>query len=343
MKQEILYQESIAIKKMPININQIDRGLFEHELKRTIPATKLHHLKNATVNPDGVVIHKHKILPEIFPSPNFVYSRIGFRIWLRLLVRNFLVYRSHEKIERDVFWITDIWSRGYFHWILDALPRLFTIKDQLRNATLLLPGEYEEYEFIVSSLKPFSIQDVKFVQGKYRCKNLFMPTHTAPTGNFNEKMIRGLRSLFTDYFQYSNNDHPNDKVYISRGKARRRKIANENELNEVLEEYGFETINFEDYSFEQQVKIARGTRYLISNHGAGLSNMLFMRSGSSLLELRHIADKLNNCFFALASALNIKYFYQLCQSVSPDEDAHTANLIVDCQLLRNNIEEMLIS
>ena len=298
MKQEILYQDGIEIRQMPININQTDRGLFEHELQKTIPATKLLHLKNATVNPDGVVFHKYNILPESFPSPNILYSRIGFRTWLKLLVRNFFVYRSHEKIERDVFWISDIWSQGYYHWMLDTLPRLFTIKDKLSNATLLLPGEYKKSGYIVSSLKPFSIQDMKFIQTKYRCKNLFMPTHTAPTGNFNVKIIEGLRSLFTEYFQYSNNDQPNDKVYISRGKAERRKIVNENEIIEVLEEYGFRIVYFEDHSFEEQVKIAFGARYLISNHGAGLSNMLFMGSGSSVLELRKMADKTRNCFFS---------------------------------------------
>ena len=98
MKQEILYSDSIATKEMPINIIQKDRELFEHELQRTIPATKLLHLRNATVNPDGVVFHKYRIMPESYPSPNFGFSRLGFRTVLKLLGRNFLVYRSRQKI-----------------------------------------------------------------------------------------------------------------------------------------------------------------------------------------------------------------------------------------------------
>ncbi|MEB3219521.1 MAG: hypothetical protein VKN72_25250 [Nostocales cyanobacterium 94392] len=43
----------------------------------------------------------------------------------------------------------------------------------------------------------------------------------------------------------------------------------------------------------------------------------------------------------LPTALNLRYFYQICDSENPKEEAHTANLIVDCQILRKNIEQML--
>jgi capsular polysaccharide biosynthesis protein len=107
-------------------------------------------------------------------------------------------------------------------------------------------------------------------------------------------------------------------------------------------EYGFEAIHFEDYSFEQQVRIASGAQYLVANHGAGLTNMLFMKSGGSVLELRQDGDAINNCYFALASALHLNYCYRLCSSEAPGEDAYTANLIVDSQLLKGIIEQMLL-
>jgi capsular polysaccharide biosynthesis protein len=168
-----------------------------------------------------------------------------------------------------------------------------------------------------------------------------MPSPTAPTGNYNEDLIRGLRSLYHDLYQDTQYSSTDGKVYISRGKAQRRKITNEEEVIAVMKEFGFETIYFEDHSFEQQAKIAMNARYIVSNHGAGLTNMLFMGSGSSVLELRKRGDAHNNCYFALASALELKYFYQICDPENPGEDAHRANLIVDGKLLRRNIEKML--
>ncbi len=341
--QEIIFRESISNRQLPKNLNQTDLGLFDHELKKAIPATLLLQFDDITVNPDGVLIHKHRIIPESFPHPLFAKSWAGIRVGLKLFIKNFIKYWDYKNFDREVYWITDIQSQGYFHWITDTLSRLYAIKDKIGNATLMLPGDYCNFEYIVSSLKPFLIQDVRYIQSKFRCKNLKMPTHTAPTGNYNEEIIRGLRSLYTNYYQGSNNEALSEKIYISRGKAQKRKIINENELIDLIEQYGFKTVHFEDYSFEEQVKIAMGTRYLISNHGGGLSNILFMRSGSKMMELRKAADNHNNCFFSLASCLNIDYFYQLCNSPNSDEDPHTANLIVDCDLLKNNIEEMLKS
>ena len=80
---------------------------------------------------------------------------------------------------------------------------------------------------------------------------------------------------------------------------------------------------------------------MVSNHGGGLTNMLFMPCGSSVFELRKKDDCLNNCFFALSSSLEIKYYYQTCDPVNNNEDVYTANIIVDVDLFRNNIEAML--
>jgi hypothetical protein len=68
--------------------------------------------------------------------------------------------------------------------------------------------------------------------------------------------------------------------------------------------------------------------------------MLFMPSGASVLELRHQTDCVNNCYFTLASALDLKYFYQTCPSVA-DLDPHAADLVVDSSILRTNLQLLL--
>ena len=75
-------------------------------------------------------------------------------------------------IDRDVFWITDTWSKNYFHWMTDALPRLFTIREKIKNETLLLPGSYSRLEYVRSSLKPFFIREVQYLHETFRYKKL---------------------------------------------------------------------------------------------------------------------------------------------------------------------------
>src|SRR5205085_744168 len=80
----------------------------------------------------------------------------------------------------------------------------------------------------------------------------------------------------------------------------------------VLGEFGFRVAHFEDYAFAQQVALAARARHFVSNHGAGLTNMLFMRPGGSVLELRRRGERERNWFFNLANAVGLDYYYQTC-------------------------------
>jgi capsular polysaccharide biosynthesis protein len=338
--REILHKDSVSIRSLPANFNRADLGLFEHELKRAIPATILFHLEDVIVNSNGTLFRKGKILPESFASPHHANVSQSPKDRLKLFISDRL-FKNIDRIDSDAIWITDNWSIGYFHWMTDALPRLFTIREKIGDAALLLPGAYQKEKYITSSLKPLFARQVKFINNTTRCKTLLMPSHTAPTGNYNESVIKGLRSIYINFYQNIQDDYVGEKVYISRSKARWSKIVNEEEVFAILKEFGFKTIYFEDYSFEKQVKIASEAKYMISNHGASLTNMLFLKSGGSVFELRRKGDAHNNCYFALACALNLRYFYQICDTENLNEQANTADLIVDCQSLRKNIEQML--
>ena len=335
----ILRPESVVKRELPLNFQQGDLSLFAHELEKVIPKTRLLELQNVWVSSDGFLFRGLEILPESFAFP-FLRDNWKRRSVVKLFVTNYFL-RKRRKVAKAL-WIVDDWSGGYFHWIADALTRLYTIKDRLDDLVLLLPGNYERLEFVRSSLKAFNIR-TEFVGPAevVFSEKLIVPTHTAPSGHYNEETIRGLRDFLLNFYGRPLAGPAGDRIYISRSAAPRRKIANEEEVVAVLREFDFKVIRSEDYSFEQQVRIASNARWMVSNHGAGLTNMLFMTEGSIVLELRHSTDRINNCYFTLASSLNHRYFYQTCEPQTPGEDAHTADLIVDVRRLRENIDLML--
>jgi capsular polysaccharide biosynthesis protein len=168
-----------------------------------------------------------------------------------------------------------------------------------------------------------------------------VPTQTAPSGHYNEQLIRGVGDLLAEYYASDLRQTPQDRIFISRSQAPKRKILNEEEVTELLRQFDFRIVKTEQLSFAEQVRLTAGTRYLVSNHGAGLTNMLFMKPGGNVLELRHASDKINNCYFTLASALNLNYFYQSCEPENATEDAHSANLRVDPGALKANLQLLL--
>lgn len=337
----LLLWQTLSRRKLPVNFKPDDQALFSHELEKLIPPTTLLELNDVRVSADGILFRHHKMLPESFAFPSNM-EQWRRRSLLKFFVSNY-VLRRLRKVDRDILWITDDWSNGYFHWLTDALTRLYVMRDRLDDFVLLLPWDYEARDFVQSSLQCFDVTAVEFIgqDEVRRCRKVFMPTHTAPSGHYNEEIIRGVRSLLLQAYGDAAYRGEGERIYISRGRARKRRIINEEALIDVLAEFRFQTIYAEDLSFEQQVKICSRARYLVSNHGAGLTNMLFMPQGASVLELRHHTDCINNCYFTLSSALDLNYFYQTCQSGNSDQYPHAADLVVDPKALKANLSLLL--
>ena len=60
---------------------------------------------------------------------------------------------------------------------------------------------------------------------------------------------------------------------------------NENELINVLKLYNFRLVNFEDYDYETQINIARNCKIMIGYHGAGLTNLFYMKQKALVIEI----------------------------------------------------------
>jgi Glycosyltransferase 61 len=339
---ESLCGGGVSVRRLPANFDEQDRILFEHELNRLIPVAQLLELSHVNVSSDAIVFSCGRILAESFGCRDQFIRWANSGNLLKFFLHSY-IFRTRQKFDDKALWIIDNWSSAYFHWFLDAIPRLYVVRDRLTDSTLLLPECYKTFGYILPSLAPFAIKDIKFIGRNevFRCRQLLVPSHTAPSGNYNESVIQAVRQLYRDYYCGMQNANGPEKIYISRAKARGRKVINEKDVVAVLKEYGFRVVFFEDYPFETQVKIMLDARYVVSNHGAGLTNILFLRPGSSVFELRKCSDSHDNCYFALASALDLRYYYQLCKPENPVEDAYSANVCVDLELLRRNLELML--
>jgi hypothetical protein len=339
----LLYPETISKRTLPVNFNQDNLGLFSHELEKVIPQTNLLELNDVRVSSDGFLFRQLHLLPEsfAFPANRRKWKRRGL---IKFFLNNY-AFRRLRKMERDVLWVVDDWSNGYFHWLADVLTRLYVMRHRLDDFVLLLPSDYEARDFVQSSLRPFGLKAVEFIKRDevLQCRKVFVPTHTAPSGHYNEEIIQGVRSLLLESYGDSKYRGEGERIYISRGRAPKRRILNEDVVLDILRDFQFQTVYAEDLTFAEQVNICSRARYLVSNHGAGLTNMLFMPEGGRVLELRHHTDSVNNCYFTLSSALNLNYFYQTCLSGNNAEDPHTANLVVDSDALRKTLHLFLQS
>ena len=78
-------------------------------------------------------------------------------------------------------------------------------------------------------------------------------------------------------------------VTINERSSRCRHIVNLNDLSIAIQSLNLshQVIHFEKMKFAEQVSSLRFTRVLISMHGAGLSNIIFLQPRSTVIELMH--------------------------------------------------------
>jgi hypothetical protein len=331
---------ALSRRKLPVNLVEHDFCLFEHELEREIPPTRVLSIPDVRVNWEGLIFRGARILPESYTGSiprQTVLTSVAF------CFRNYAT-RRHVDVLSSAVWPINNWSRNYFHWLTDALPRLCAVPDLVRTSRVVLPGSYQRLDYVTSSLRAIGITNPMFVPRRrvFHLKELLLPAETALGGNYNDALMKHIRLAFTGYFgPKGRGAEPGDRIYISRSRATRRRVLNDSEVVATLERFGFRTLHCEDLPFSEQARTLLNAKYLVANHGAGLTNMLFMDSGSSVLELRKKDDAKNNCYFSLASALDLRYFYQNCDSDTPERDPNGADIIVDVGKLKENVALML--
>jgi capsular polysaccharide biosynthesis protein len=253
-------------------------------------------------------------------------------------VKNAFLHKSN--LECGI-WIINPWSHFYYHWLVETLPRLFEVRNEIK-APVILPHRYKNYDFVHESLQVFKAKPYFLNSNEViRVKKLRYQSVFAPTGYFDNEKFYNYKSFLTDYIKEIDYKSPYGKyLYISRGNGLGRKIVNEKEVIEVLAASGFDVIEFNNHSWPEQLKIASEAKIMVGPHGGGLSNLMCMQGNSSLLELRPEGHFYYNCFFDLSIASKIKYYYQLCEPTNKEIDSHKSDLLVNIDLLKENITQI---
>lgn len=237
-------------------------------------------------------------------------------------------------------WALDHWSKGYFHWLVDVLPRLFAVGRRAAGTPVLLPEWYRSREYVTESLELLGREVVTYgVRQQVAVDVLFVATYPRSC-DFNGPSVRQVGHWFRDREDAAGTE-VGARIYISRKTAGRRRVLNEPQVEGLLRRWGFRCLVFDDLPFREQRALMYGASHLVSNHGAGLTNMIFMPPGSRVLELKSDSRNINNCFFHLAEAYGHRYWYELFEGDDPS--VQKANIVVDLARLDARLDAFLNS
>ncbi|HQQ96888.1 MAG TPA: glycosyltransferase family 61 protein [Cyclobacteriaceae bacterium] len=217
------------------------------------------------------------------------------------------ILRPRIKLLGNYLLIHNHWCPGYYHWITEALPRLMAAADQSTGRTLLLP---DHFKHLRRSVEPFFQGPIYWIPEGVNVvvENILIPQNPPYSGVYDRSLLQEMRSRYIQWCKLPPGRHT--RLYISRSKAARRKISNEAEGLVWLRNAGFDVIYGESLGFEEQIAAMQGVSCLMSIHGAGLSNMIFLPAGATVIELQMSAragQPPDVLYRDLAAVLDLRY------------------------------------
>jgi capsular polysaccharide biosynthesis protein len=246
--------------------------------------------------------------------------------------------RLHIYVNEYIFF--DHWSLNYFHWFTDVIPKLLFVLNKKSDIRLLIPDWLYKVEYVHQSLNLIDGITVTVFSKTALVINAKIVNLGYTSGNYNSQLIMQERGILAKAGIVRTALSPK-RLFVFRSVETKRGVLNFDELIPVLEKYHIVVIDFSKYSWVEQYSIVASAEILIGVHGAGLTNMLFMKEGSTIFELRRKDDDHNNCYFNLADACEHRYWYQLCEVDNVSIETQQNNFYVDVDIFENNLRKML--
>jgi len=333
MKKNFLSDKYVSYRKMPLNLDEDHDILFRNEYQKNIEKT--HYL-----NLNNILISNNQLFKSRFFSLEPQYFKMDTENWNSALISikqirdTFLKGNKPETIEKGS-WVIDDKSFNFFHFMTDVLSRISMIENELEEYPILLPNSFKTKNYILEILNLLKIPTVFYDENKkFYIKELLITSHAAPAGNYNKHFINRVKNrLITDQILDNNKSYPK-KIWLSRKNQLRRQLINEEEIQEILKKFDYETIYPEELSIKSQINFFYNAKTVSGPHGAAFTNIMFMKPKSNIVEIRNQSDSVRNAFYSLSSEFNLNYYYLLADAPSP-------NLVSDLKMDVKSFETLI--
>lgn len=226
-----------------------------------------------------------------------------------------------EKITGRVALLSSLAGHVYYHWMFDILPRL----ELLRRSEV----KFKEIDwFVVNSLsKPYQQETLNLLgiakdkiiesdrHSHIQASELIVPSFPGYLDWVPEGTIKFLRETFLPQINSNQNNQNHSKIYVSRARAKNRRLVNELEVSQLLTKSGFVTVFLEEMSFLEQVKIFANAKMIVSPHGSGLTNLVFCSPHTQVVEL-FSPNYIRTDYWMISQQLDLQHYYIVGQNFS---------------------------
>ncbi|MFW5881332.1 MAG: glycosyltransferase family 61 protein [Roseicyclus sp.] len=199
-------------------------------------------------------------------------------------------------------WILERVHDNHSHWLTAHLPKLLLLRRMGELDNVLLPATLTRTQ--AASLKLLGLDPDRFPRFDESRPLKVADLTLVQTDRFRPDLLAPVRDALAPRLPRAARSR---RIYVSRARARFRRLRNEDEILPMLEARGFERVFLEEMDFEAQVELMRRAEAVVAPHGAGLTNVMFCAEGTHVVEIASPRFP-NPNFYAVASAMGQPYY-----------------------------------
>lgn len=260
--------------------------------------------------PDGMVLAPDgRLLAELndncgVPTRNPIFRRRRFS-------------RHPLRLDGNGLSLVQPLSGNYFHWLTESLAMLARIDPFIAGMDHVIVPETlpdQQRESLLLAGIPADRLVPLPPAGMIHCERLYALTFRSGW-LLGQQEVRWLQSKLLGQTSLRQEAPIADarRIYISRGDAASRRVLNEPALMELLDGYGFQRVRCSDLSCRQQAETFHGAEMIVGLHGAALTNVVFCRPGTRVLEI--FPPRWSPlCFFGLSQLVGCRYSFMTATS-----------------------------
>lgn len=232
----------------------------------------------------------------------------------------------------------------FFHWMYDVLPRV----GLMREAGIAL-DEIDHFAinpthapFQRESLSLLGIPENRLVacdpDTHLESDELLVTSLSSSGTHIRDRVAAFLRSTFLD----PSLPIPAQarKIYISRQSAAWRRMANASDIEPILARHGFETVTLETMSLREQARLIHDASVIAGVHGAGYSNLIFCRPGTTVLEF-FSPNYVHDLYWRVAIRAQLRYYYLIGEGPAPPEGIDPHSVGEDVLVSAEKLEKLV--
>lgn len=338
---EDVNKDIAPLQNEAVTYNNSPQYLFKQPFVAEVPNVTLAGPYAVAITQDGGCI-----LETLNSRTNSQHMRLGSAIKKSItnapLVLGGALFRDQQpsttESESVAAVLQSYWDSNYYHWVLEELLKLRGVaryeQETGANVKIIIPKDPPT--FVTESLSMLGYGEADYIKWDETVRPLHIDRLIVPSfPELTPRTITWLRDEMRKRTDPVTDDSP-DWVYVSRQNEPMRRVANYETVEKVLNRHNVYSVQCEEITLEEEIRLFSDVDGVIGPHGAGLTASIW---GSDV----HIVELFNEVvqppYYILAHVLDFEYTALTGKPVGEADEARNNNFTLEKRQLEAVLEQ----